>query len=76
MAFAAAAIPLAVSLLGAMSKGEEKGEQQPAGPAPPTLGEMFADNSQRYSQGANFALPQVTPFQAGPVGGGQRGNNG
>lgn len=76
MAFAAAAIPLAVSLLGAMGKDEEKGQQQPAGPAPPTLGEMFAQNDAKYSQGTNFALPQVTPFQAGPVGGGQRGNNG
>lgn len=75
MAFAAAAIPLAVSLLGAMSKGEEK-TQQPTAPAPPTIGEMFAQNGQKYSQGTNFALPQVTPFQAGPVGGGQRGNNG
>lgn len=76
MAFAAAAIPLAVSLLGSMSKGKEEGQQQPAGPAPPTLGEMFAQNDAKYSQGTNFALPQVTPFQAGPVGGGQRGNNG
>ena len=76
MAFAAAAIPLAVSLLGAMSEDEEKAAQQPPGPAPPTLGEMFAQNDQRYSQGTNFALPQVTPFQGGPVGGGQRGNNG
>ena len=75
MAFAAAAIPLAVSLLGAMGKKEE-GAPQPAGPTPPTLGEMFAQNDQKYSQGTNFALPQVTPFQGGPVGGGQRGNNG
>lgn len=77
MAFAAAAIPLAVSLLGDMGgKDKEGGQQQPAGPAPPTLGEMFAQNDQRYAQGTNFGLPQVTPFQAGPVGGGQRGNNG
>ena len=75
MAFAAAAIPLAVSLLGAMGKEEEKAPQA-AGPAPPTIGDMFAQNDAKYSQGTSFALPQVTPFQGGPVGGGQRGNNG
>jgi hypothetical protein len=74
MAFAAAAIPLAVSLLGSMGKKDEP--QQQAGPAGPTLGEMFAQNSQRYDQSPGFALPDATPFQAGPVGGGQRGNNG
>jgi hypothetical protein len=75
MAFAAAAIPLAVSLLGSMGKKDEK-DPQAAQPAGPTLGDMFAKNSQRYEQGPNFALPDTTPFQAGPVGGGQRGNNG
>jgi hypothetical protein len=75
MAFAAAAIPLAVSLLGAMGKKEE-GAPQAAAPAPPTLGQMFASNADNYSQGMNFALPEVNPYQGGPVGGGQRGNNG
>mgnify|MGYP001604298722 CR=1 FL=1 len=74
MAFAAAAIPLAVSLLGAMSKKDEPA--QAPGPPQPTLGDMFADNSKQYSQGMNFALPTVNPYQGGPVGGGQRGNNG
>ena len=76
MAFAAAAIPLAVSLLGAMGKDEEKAAPQAAGAAPPTLGELFAQNSQKYAGGPSFALPEVNPFQGGPVGGGQRGNNG
>jgi len=74
MAFAAAAIPLAVSLLGAMGKKDEQPQQ--AGPHQPTIGEMFAQNDRNLMQGHDFALPQATPFQAGPVGGGQRGNNG
>lgn len=72
MAFAAAAIPLVTTLLGAMSQDKE-GNPQPAAPTPPTMGEMFAKHSQDYGQGGGFAVPQATPFQGGPVGGGQRG---
>jgi hypothetical protein len=75
MAFAAAAIPIAVSLLGAMSKKEEQPQQQ-MGPRPPSLGELAHMNSQPYMGQSNFALPDVGTFQAGPIGGGQRGNNG
>lgn len=74
MAFAAAAIPLAVSLLGAMSKKEQP--QQAMGPRPPTLGEMAEANSKPFLGQSNFALPDTNIYMPGPVGGGQRGNNG
>lgn len=74
MAFAAAAIPIAVSLLGAMSKKDEPAQQP--GPRPPTLGELAHENSQPFMGQSNFALPNNGTFQSGPIGGGQRGNNG
>lgn len=75
MAFAAAAIPIAVSLLGAMSKEEEQ-PQQVMGPRQPTLGEMAEANSKPYLGQSNFALPDTNIYMPGPVGGGQRGYNG
>lgn len=75
MAFAAAAIPIAVSLLGAMSKKDDPQPQQ-QGPRPPTLGETASMNTQPYLAQSNYSLPQMGTFQSGPIGGGQRGNNG
>ncbi len=76
MAFAATAIPIAMSVLGAMSKEEEpQGGQQRA----PTPGELMAmgGNESSYMGPSEFAMPNVTPYiQSGPIGGGQRGNNG
>jgi hypothetical protein len=75
MAFAAAAIPIAMSVLGAMSKKDEPqgGEQRP-----PTPGELMTMNQQSSYMGpSDFAMPNVSPYmQTGPIGGGQRGNNG
>ncbi len=67
----AAAIPVALQVLGAMSKEGEK-QQAPAVPPPPTLGEMFAANAANY-QPMQHSMPTLTPFTTGgPVGGGQK----
>jgi hypothetical protein len=71
MAFMAAAIPIAASVLGAMSKKDE--QAAPAIPPPPSLGEIVAMNGQKHEQ-SNLALPMTSPFSQfnSPVGGGQR----
>jgi hypothetical protein len=56
MGFLAAAIPIATSLLGAMSEEEQPQQApQPVQP-PPTLGEIFAMNGQNY-QAPTLPLP-------------------
>lgn len=63
----AALIPVAMQLL----KGsEEKPQQGPAMPAPPSIGEIFRSNAIAPKE---HEFPTVTPFQAGPIGGGNRG---
>jgi hypothetical protein len=63
----AALIPVAMQLL----KGEEKqAPQGPQMPAPPSIGDIFKSNAMAPTQ---HELPTVTPYQAGPVGGGNRG---
>ncbi len=59
MGFLAEAIPIAVSVLGAMSKSNEQKPQQPAVPPPPGLGEIFAMNE------ANRINRQREPFTPG-----------
>jgi hypothetical protein len=70
----AALIPIAAQLL---SGGDKK--QAPAGPqmpSPPSLGEIFAANDQKYSQPSQFGYPGSNPFSPIPTGGGSRGPNG
>ncbi len=62
----AALIPVAMQLL----KGDEKQQPQQQMPPPPSLGEIFKSNA---VEPVKHDLPTVTPYQAGPVGGGSRG---
>lgn len=67
----AAAIPVALQVLGSLSKEGEK-QQGPVVPPPPTLGEMFAANAANY-QPTQHAMPTQNPFMpSGPVGGGMK----
>jgi len=56
MGFMAAAIPLVTSVLGAMSKQDEKPQQQPMAP-PPTLGQVFAQQWQQNNQPRTHTNP-------------------
>lgn len=71
----AALIPIAEQLL----KGDEK-QQAPAQqlPPPPSLGERFAANQEKYNQPLAHSYPtaQSNPFSQFPIGGGNRGSNG
>ena len=73
MAWAALAVPLVTSLL----KGSEKQQPQQQLPPPPSLGEIFAANSAKYSQPTQHSYPTASnPFSQFPIGGGSRGQNG
>lgn len=71
----AALIPVAMQLL----KGDEK-QAPPAQqlPPPPSLGEVFASNQEKYDSPARHSYPtaQTNPFSQFPIGGGTRGSNG
>lgn len=71
MGFLAAAIPIATSLLGAMSKDEQ--QQQAPVQAPPGLGEMFAMNERSF-QPQPFQQNQLQPVPL--MGVGSKGQNG
>jgi hypothetical protein len=66
----AAAIPIAMQVIGSMTESEEK-PQGPAIPPPPTLGEIFAENAKNY-QPMQHSMPSYGQTQNTPVGGGQR----
>jgi hypothetical protein len=71
----AALIPVAMQLL----KGDEK---QPAPaqqlPPPPSLGEVFSSNQEKYDSPIQHSYPtaQTNPFSQFPIGGGTRGSHG
>lgn len=67
MGFLAAAIPIAASFLGSLSKENEQQQQAPVQP-PPGLGEIFAMNERAY-QPQPFQQNQLQPMPLVGVGG-------
>jgi hypothetical protein len=63
----AALIPVAMKLL---QGNDDKPQQGPALPPPPTLGEIFKSNTVETSP---HTFPMTDMIKAGPVGGGMRG---
>ena len=67
MAWAAIALPIAQQVLGMMSK-DKQGEQQPQQPAPPSMGQIFSANDQKY-QNPGFSTPNFGASQIIKTGG-------
>ena len=71
----AALVPIALQLLDSSSKSQQPAPG-PQLPPPPSLGQIFSANDQKYAQSPTFGAPQSNPFSPIPVGSGSRGFNG
>lgn len=72
----AALIPVAAQLIGSMTKSDQPQQSGAALPPPPSLGDIFKANDQKYQSSSPPSSFQSNPFSPIPVGGGSRGPNG